>query len=186
MVLSMNNCTKEIFLIKISPIITELYFQRSCLDQSNHFFTCILLLLRVSPGNLSHTSSTCPLQVYDIDHTHSLASVQQSGPSKQRVLLRTESCLKCQKWSLNKAKGVFQARLCKKTEQWPTQLALTRAFLHARKQNNGPPSIEQDFSTASCNSNCALLPQGDTHPSSPRPTLSASTKPIFKLDCANS
>ena len=43
---------------------------------------------------------------------------------------------------------------------------------------NGPPSADQGFSTASCNSRHALSPIGVHPPTSPYPTLSASAEPI--------
>ena len=39
------------------------------------------------------------LRVHDLCHAHSLASLQWSGPSDQWMLLPTENCLQCQKWS---------------------------------------------------------------------------------------
>ena len=78
------------------------------------------------------------LWVHDLGHTHSLASIQQSGPSDQRALLWTKGCLNCQKWSPYKVKGAFSTPIC------------------ARKPTNGPPVIDQRFSTGSCNRHHAL------------------------------
>ena len=56
----------------------------------------------------------------------------------------------------------------------------------ARKQTNGPPGIDQGFSTGSCNRRHALSARAVHPPTSPCPTLSASAEPIFKTDCAKS
>ena len=84
--------------------------------------------------------------------------------SDQRTLLRNKSCLKCQKWSPYKVKGALSS---------PNR---------ARKQTNSPFSADQGFSTASYNSCHALSPRGVYPPTSPCPTLSASTEPTFKTD----
>ena len=51
-------------------------------------------------------------------------------------------------------KGAFSAPVC------------------ARKQTNGPPGIDQGFSTGSCNGRHAPPGRGVPHPTSPCPTLS--------------
>ena len=99
-------------------------------------------------------------------------------------------CTVSQRWSPYKVKGAFSTPVC------------------ARKQTNGPPGIDQGFSTGSCNCRHALSaravppctaamhcqPERCRHalsaravhpPTSPCPTLSASAEPIFKTDCAN-
>ena len=62
--------------------------------------------------------------------------------------------------SIQGKRSIFYARLCKKTDKWPT----------------GP---DQGFSTASCNSCRALPPRGVHPPTSPCPTLSASAEPTY-------
>ena len=60
----------------------------------SYFHFCYELALK--------TSAKCsiqPLRVHDFCHTHSLASLQWSGPSNQWMLLPTENCQQCQKWS---------------------------------------------------------------------------------------
>ena len=69
----------------------------------------------------------CFLQVHEFGHTHSLVSIQQSGPSDQRMLLQTESCLQSQKMSPYKVKGPFSMLIC------------------ARKQKNGLSGTDQAF-----------------------------------------
>ena len=107
------------------------------------------------------------LWVHDLGHTHSLTSIQQSGPSDQRALLWTKGCLNCQKWSPYKVKGAFSTPIC------------------ARKQTNGPPVIDQGFSTGSYNRHYALYGRAVHPPTSPYLTLSASAEFIFKMDCTN-
>ena len=123
-----------------------------------YFYFCLELALETRVKALM----THSLWVLDLGHTHSLASVQLSGPSDQRTLLRTKSCLKCQKWSPYKVKGASSMPIC------------------ARKQTNGPPSMDQCFPTGSCNGRHALSPRVVYPPTSP-----ASAEPIFKTDCAN-
>ena len=53
--------------------------------------------------------------------------------------------------------------------------------ISARRQTNGPPSIDQGFSTGSCNSRYALSARVVHPPTSPCPTLSASAEPIVKM-----
>ena len=82
------------------------------------FFTCISTSAVSQPWKLEpqHMSTlTTP--------THQRAFNSQGPPTRERPP-QTESCLKCQKWSLYKAKGVFSRPVC------------------ARKQNNGPPGID--------------------------------------------
>ena len=128
-----------------------------------YFHFCLELALETWVKSLV----THSLWLHDLGHTHSLASVQCSGPSDQRTLLRTTKCLNCQKWNLYKMKGAFSTPIC------------------ARKQTNGPPVIDQSFSTGSCNRHHALSGRAVYPPTSPCPTLSASAEPIFKTDCAN-
>ena len=49
------------------------------------------------------TSAKCSsikfFRVHDLCHAHSLTNLQWSGPSDQWMLLSTEKCLQCQKWS---------------------------------------------------------------------------------------
>ena len=86
-----------------------------------------------------------------------------SGPSDQRTLLRTKSCLKCQKLGPYEVKGAFSKPVC------------------ARKQTNCPPGIDEGFSTGSCNRRHELSARAVYPATSPCPTLSASEEPIFKL-----
>ena len=126
-----------------------------------YFHFCLELALETwIKALLTHS-----LWLHDPGHTHSLASIQWSGPSDQRTLFRIKSCLKCQKWSPYKVKGVFSTTVC------------------ARKQTNGPPGIDQGFSTSSCNRCHALSARAVHPPTSTCPTLSASAEPIFKMDC---
>ena len=85
----------------------------------------------------------------------------------QRTLFRAKSCLKCQKCSPYKVKGVFSTHVC------------------ARKQTNSLPDVDQGFSTGSYSCRHALSARGVHLPTSPCPTPSASTEPIFKMGCAN-
>ena len=95
----------------------------------SYFHFCLELALETRvKALLTHS-----LWVHNIGHTHSLASIQESGLSDQRTLLQTKSCLKCQRWSPYKVKEAFSTPIC------------------ARKQTNGSPSIDQGFSTGSCN-----------------------------------
>ena len=112
-----------------------------------YFHFCLELALETRVKALM----THSLWVLDFGHTHSLASVQLSGPSNQRMLLQTKSCLKCQKWSPYKVKGVFSTPIC------------------ARKQTNGLPGMDQGFSTGSCNGRHALSPRVVHPPTSPLP-----------------
>ena len=98
------------------------------------------------------TSWRHSLRVHDLDHTHSLVSVQLSGLSNQLTLLPTENCLQYQKWCPYKGRGVVSMPVC------------------ANKVRNGPASADQGHSTAS---------QGSCHvhgtpcwnpPTSPYPT----------------
>ena len=50
----------------------------------------------------------------------------------------------------------------------------------ARKQTNGPPGIDQGFSTGSCNHRHALSARAVHPPNSPCPTLSTSAEPTSK------
>ena len=126
------------------------------------------LLLGASTGNLSQ-SFIDTFSVGSWPWTHPLISEHSIvRPSDQRTLPRTKSCLKFQKWSPYKVKEAFSAPVC------------------ARKQTNGPHGIEQGFSTGSCNCCHALSARVVYSPTSPCPTLSASTEPIFKTDCSNS
>ena len=77
------------------------------------------------------------------------------------MLLRTKSC---QKWSPYKVKGAFSMPVC------------------ARKQTNCPPGIDQGFSTDNCNACHALSARGVQTPTSPCPTLSASSKQMAPTD----
>ena len=67
------------------------------------------------------------------------------------MLLRTESCLKRQKWSPYKVKGLFSTLIC------------------TRKQKNGPPSADQAHSIASYNSCHAPSANAVDSPPSPVP-----------------
>ena len=99
----------------------------------------IFSLLPVSStGNVSQSFID---RVHHLRHTHSL------GPSNQRTLLQTNSCLECQKWSPCKVKGVFSTSIC------------------VRKQTNGPADIDQGISTGSCN-RCHVLSARLVHPGS--------------------
>ena len=89
------------------------------------------------------------LWVHNLGHTHSLASVQQSETSDQRTLLWTKSCLNCQKWSPYKVKGAFSTPIC------------------PRKQTNGPPVIDQGFSTGSCTATMRCQAERWTYPPPP-------------------
>ena len=131
---------------------------------------CFHFYLEVALETWVKSLLTHSLWVHDLGHTHSLVSVQQSGPSKQKALLWTKNCLNyqnCQKWSPYKAKGAFSTPFC------------------ARKQTSGPPIIDQGFSTGSCNRHHALSGRAVDPPTSPCPTLSAGVEPIFKMDCTN-
>ena len=70
----------------------------------------------------------------------------QAGSSDQRTLFQTESCLRSQKWSPYKVKGLFSILAC------------------TRKQNNGPSSADQAFSIASYNSHHALSARASAEP----------------------
>ena len=107
-------------------------------------------------GNLSHSffytffASSRPWP-------HPLIS-KCSRPSNQKMVLQTESCLKCQKGA---------------PTRWKER------FLHPFVQE---PCADQAFSIASCNSRHVLSP-GGWHPfTSPCHTSCASAKPIFKTD----
>ena len=84
-----------------------------------YFYFCLELALETWVEALLIHS----LRVYYLGHTHSLASVQQSGPSDQRTFLWTKGCLNCQKWSPYKVKAAFST------------------LIRARKQTNCPPGI---------------------------------------------
>ena len=112
-------------------------------------------------------SLTQSLWVHDPNHTDSLASFQWSGLSDQQAIQLTESCLQIEKWCPYTGRGVVPEPVC------------------ANMVRNGPASADQGSSIAS---------QGSWHvhgtpcwnlPTSPYPTFFASTKPIFKTDCAN-
>ena len=70
------------------------------------------------------------LWVHDLGHTHSLASIQQSGPSEQSTLLWTKSCLNCQKRSPYKVKGALSTPFVQESRQ-KARPSLTKAFLQA-------------------------------------------------------
>ena len=89
-----------------------------------YFYFCYELAQETS----AMCSSIKPLRVHDLCHTHLLASLQWSGPSDHWMLLPTESCLQCQKWSPEKA---LSTPVC------------------VKKERNGPASVNQGFSTAS-------------------------------------
>ena len=55
--------------------------------------------------------------VHDLGHTYSLVSLQWSGISNQRMLLLTENCLQCQKWSPYKGRAPFSVPICAKKER---------------------------------------------------------------------
>ena len=76
------------------------------------------------------TLLTHSLWVIDLGHTHSLVSIQWSGPFNQRTLFRTKSCLKCQKWSPYKVKGAFLCPFVQESKQM-AHPALTSTFLQA-------------------------------------------------------
>ena len=134
-------------------------------------FTCISTSARSLPEKLD---LQLPLEVLCrfmtlTTPTHLWVFNSQGPPTRELTLVQTESCLKKkQKWSpLHKVKGPFSSLVC------------------TRKQKNGPSSAYQAFSIASCNSRHALSPRGVHPTTSPCPTLSANTEPIFKMDCAN-
>ena len=117
-------------------------------------------MLWVSPGNLNHSFSHMPFSsAWPWPHPLiSKGSVVRSfrpdsAPPDWRLPKMSE-------WSPYKAKRVFSRPIC------------------AKKQNNGPPGIDQGFSTASCNSRHAMVPSRWHPPTSSRPTLSASAEPI--------
>ena len=123
-------------------------------------------------GSSSMALCTCNahITVYDIT-TWSWVNLvnpnSQGPPTRQSYILWTKNCLNCQKLSPYKVKGAFSTPVC------------------ARKETNGPPVNDPDFPTGSCNRHHALSRRAVDPPTSPCPTLSASTEPIFKTDCAN-
>ena len=93
------------------------------------------------------TSWRHSLRVHDLDHTHSLASVQLSGLSNQLTLLPTENCLQYQKWCPIQGEGSgFYARLCQQGEKWSGQCwprpfySQPRQLLCARHPCWNPPT----------------------------------------------
>ena len=68
-----------------------------------YFHFCHKLALET----LAKCSSIKPVRVHDLCHAHSLAGLQWSGLSDQRMLLPTENCLQWQKWSSYKGGGAF-------------------------------------------------------------------------------
>ena len=103
---------------KLYPLTTEVTL----------FFTCISTsamsqLCKPEPQLLQHVLYKC---ITLTTPTHQQA-FNISWPCDQEALVRTESCLKCQKWSPYKAKGVSSKPVC------------------TRKVNNGPPGIDQGF-----------------------------------------
>ena len=111
-------------------------------------------------------SSTCPLQVHELDHTHSLASVQYSGP--QRALLQTESFLNVRNGAPTRRKECFLGPFVQESRT-VAHLALTWAFL-------------QPVATDAMHCH----PPGDTHPPALIPlfllTQNLSSKRIVPTD----
>ena len=95
------------------------------------------------------------LGVHDLGHTHSLASLQQSGLSDQQTLLLTESCLySVRQEAPTNSREAVSVPIC------------------AKQERNGPASADQGFSTANQDSQptmCCHL-EGDTHPHSSPPS----------------
>ena len=75
------------------------------------------LLLGASTGTLSQGFFHTVCVGSQLDHTHSLASLQWSGLSNQQMLLLTENCLQYQKWSPYKGRGVVSMPVCVKRER---------------------------------------------------------------------
>ena len=91
---------------------------------------------------------TCSLWVHDLSHTHSLATVQYSQHSDQRMLLQTKSCLKYQRWSPYKVKGPFSTQ--------PPFVQESRQMAH--------PALIRAFLRPGATAAMQCHPEGRTHP----------------------
>ena len=140
------------------------YLLEVCLRLRIPSFVCI----STSAWNyVAKASLTHSLWVHDPNHTHSLVSFQWSGFSKQWVLCLTKNCLQIRKWCPNKGRGVVSAPICANKVR-NGQSVSTKAVLQPVKAG------------AMCTALSWLRP-----PTSPNPTFLASTKSIFKMNCAN-
>ena len=85
--------------------------------------------------------------------------------------------LKCTQWP-------YQSKIAGTSPAYKVKGAFSTP-VRARKQANGPPGIDQGFSTGSCKRRRVLSARAVHPPTSPCPTLSASAEPIFKTVCTN-
>ena len=74
------------------------------------------------------------LWVHHLGHTHSLTSVQQSGPSNQRTLLRTKSCLNARNGVPTRWKEHF---LCPPAADWGFLLPAATAAMYCHPETLG-------------------------------------------------
>ena len=149
-------------ILAVHPLYTELHFLEVFLRLLVPCMICEHAVETWAKG-----SSIKPLAVHDLCHTHSLASLQWSGLFDRWMLLLTEGCLQCQKWSHYKGRAAFYMPIC------------------VKKKRNSQASAEQGFSTASQHSRHVHCMSCLCLPTSSYPTFFASAKPIFKTECTN-
>ena len=138
-----TNCNIKELLNNDSPIAVSLNLYMKLLGWYKlpiaHWVSCLCkaidtlfpLLLQARLETWAKGFYIKPLEVHDLCHAHSLASLQWSGLSDQWMLL-PEKCLQCQKWSLYKSRGAFLHPFMLKRREM-AQLLPTKAFLQPAK-----------------------------------------------------
>ena len=145
-------------MLMVNPLYTELHFLV--------WFT-LPLVHELALETWAKGFTIKPVWVYDLCHTHSLASLQWPGLSDQWTLLPTEPVYSVRKGAPAKpTEEPFYSCLC-------------------QKERHGTASADQGISTATQDSCYVHSMSWQCRRTSLYPSFFASTKPIFKMNFSN-